>query len=130
MKELGMTPVISAGLGLPTPISGLANLMFRHERPGWASLGIGASIVDTAKLTEARLLEFEKTLRRRRRNPLYWIDRLLRLILAIPAYLLSLLFRTPFEKIDGSAYGHMLRLIGAAGTGFAIYFGGHDAGWW
>jgi hypothetical protein len=48
----------------------------------------------------------------------------------IPAYIISLLFRTSFDRIDGSWFGVVLRLISATGTGLAIYFGGANAGWW
>lgn len=45
------------------------------------------------------------------RNPLHWIDRVLRMTLGIPAYIVSLLAGVPRYRVEASAFGPVLRFI-------------------
>lgn len=110
-------------------LRGLTNMIFQHETtgayretPGW--------ILDACRVAGATLEGRMDTLRRQRKNPIWWIDRFLRAVLGIPAYLISLILRTSYVRIDSSAFGVVLRLISAAGAIAGIYFGGNQAGWW
>ena len=105
--------------------------MFQHERLG----GLGGheiphNVLDWCRLADAQLEHRQTMLRQQRANPLYWVDRLLRALLGIPAYLLSLILPASYARIDRSVFGPALRLISAAGTLFGIYIGGRDVGWW
>lgn len=110
--------------------SGLANLVFAHELPGYGSTEIYQSMLDWCQLTGATLDKRADDLRRKRWNPFYWIDRLLRVVLGIPAYLICLIFQVPVSRINASFLGPILKLISAAGTIAGVYFGGSDRGWW
>lgn len=87
-------------------------------------------MIDWCQLTEAELVQRQERLAHKYRNPLYWLDRLLRAVLGIPAYLVSLVFRTPYERVNESHLGSFLRLLSAAGSVAGIYFGGANARWW
>jgi hypothetical protein len=78
----------------------------------------------------ATLDERAGDLRRKRKNPLCWIDALLRGLLGIPAYIVSLFVRTSPERISASPVGPLLKLLSAVGQVAAIYFGGRGVGWW
>ena len=60
----------------------------------------------------ARLREQKRRAEAQRRRPLYWGDRIVRGVLAIPAYIVSRIVVTSVGKIDRSAWGLLLRLIG------------------
>jgi hypothetical protein len=106
---------------------GLPNTVFLHERPGyrWAGSTGGqptfAAVIDMVRLATQYLEERERAERRRRRNPLYWIDRVLRMTLGIPAYLVSLLAGVPRGRVETSAFGPILRLIGVLGDLAGLY---------
>lgn len=131
MTAARIAPALQPGVyGGGVVIRGLTNLMLRHEQPGYRSMNIPQEVLDWCQLADARLAEQEEGLRRRYRNPLYWIDRFLRALFGIPAYLVSVLLRMPKERVDASIWGAGLRVISAAGAIAGIYFGGSDAGWW
>jgi len=89
---------------LPAPafggvaLEGLAQVAFAHEGRWSRSAHFGAGhfrqpyeeVLDTIDKAEAALGLMAAEARRRRRNPLYWGDRVLRAVLGFPAYLVSL----------------------------------------
>jgi len=132
MRAAGIEPVLYPPPAVGGPVQrGLASIMFQHERLG----GLGGheiphNVLDWCRLADAQLEHRQTMLRQQRANPLYWVDRLLRALLGIPAYLLSLILPASYARIDRSVFGPALRLISAAGTLFGIYIGGRDVGWW
>jgi hypothetical protein len=114
--------------------SGLTNLAFMHEQGGYRLSNPSDSpakmVSDSVLHAIAALDQLARDERRRRRNPLYWIDRGIRYVLAIPAYIVSRIVGTSVEQIDRSAWGLLLRVIGLVADGFAIYFGGDALGVW
>jgi hypothetical protein len=63
-------------------------------------------------------------------NPLYWGDRLVRVLLGIPAYLVSVLLGTSFERVDRSAWGLPLRLVALVGEVITIAASARAIGLW
>lgn len=120
---------------------GLSNTSFLHERPGFSRMGFSfdpdgggptlyEAVLESVKTGVATLKDMAKQERRRRKNPVYWIDWLLRAVLGIPAYLLGLILGVPAQRIDSSPFGTLLRVIAAAANVVGIYVGGHELGWW
>jgi hypothetical protein len=113
---------------------GLANTAFLHEQPGFRPTGLDPAIfervIDAVRIARSRLEERAREEERRRRNPFYWIDRALRLALAIPAYLVSLIVGTSPVRVDRSAWGVPLRILGVVADGLAIYFAGRAFHLW
>jgi hypothetical protein len=108
---------------------GLPNTVFLHEQDGVYG-DVPRLIFDTVRVADGYLAEQEKALARKRRNPLYWIDRFLRAVLGLPAYLLSLILGVPAARIAESPLGTALRVAEVILTAFLVYFGGQTAGWW
>jgi hypothetical protein len=102
-------------------MSGLPNTVFLHEEPGYRlheSTGFKptfVAVIDMVRLGAQCLEESERIERRRRRNPLYWIDRVLRMTLGIPAYIVSLLAGVPRQRVEESSFGPVLRIMGILG---------------
>jgi hypothetical protein len=101
-------------------MSGLPNIVFLHEEPGYRlheSTGKPpfSAVIDMVRLGAQYLEESERIERRRRRNLLYWIDRVLRMTLGIPAYVVSLLLGVPRDRVETSAFGPVLRIIAVLG---------------
>jgi hypothetical protein len=102
-------------------LRGLPNLVFLHEEPGYRlEEGFGykpsfGHVLDMVRLGAQYLEERERTERRQRRNPLYWIDRALRMTLGIPAYVVSLVVGVPRRRVEASVYGLPLRVLGVLG---------------
>jgi hypothetical protein len=117
-------------------IRGLVNITFLHETPHGYSGGLMPGIppyqavLDTidGALTSLDLI-FEQV-RRQRHNPIYWLDRFLRTLFGIPAYIISLVFRVPLERIEESPYATPLRLLGLVIEGILIFIGGRELEWW
>jgi hypothetical protein len=99
-------------------IYGVVNTVFLHETPfGGFSEGMFGNwptsyegILNAVEIGISHLDKLAIDVRRRRRNPLYWGDRVLRALLGFPAYLLGLIFRVPARQIDESALGLALRI--------------------
>lgn len=107
-------------------MDGLPNTVFLHEEPGYrphesAGKPTFAAVIDMVRLGVQYLAENERIERRRRRNPLYWIDRTLRMTLGIPAYIVSLLVGVPRERVEGSPFGPILRFIGVLADLVGLY---------
>jgi hypothetical protein len=131
MVAAGIHPILYPPPAFGGPIRhGLANIMFDHEGRRMGGDETVRGVLDWCRLTDAQLEQHEDEILRQRRNPLHWIDRAIRGVLGVPAYLISVIFRTSFDRIDGSSFGVVLRLISAVGTFFAVYFGGVQVGWW
>jgi hypothetical protein len=99
-----------------TVMHGLVNTVFIHETPfggvsamfNWPKSYEGIiNLVDTCL---SRLDELDVEIHRRRRNPLYWGDRILSALLGFPAYVLGLVFGVPTSRIDESPFGTALRV--------------------
>ncbi|HEX5173657.1 MAG TPA: hypothetical protein VFV91_05880 [Gaiellaceae bacterium] len=133
LARAGVEPYMHPPRALGGPvISGLPNLAFAHEAA--FSLGTDDSIRmvrDSLQLAAAKLEDRAVEEERRRRNPLYWIDRGLRMLLGVPAYIISLFFpHLSFRDVDSSAFGAPLRLLSAASSALAIFWIGRQAKWW
>jgi hypothetical protein len=106
---------------------GLPNTVFLHEEPGyrlhsWSGFKpTFVAVLDTVRLGTQVLEERERVERKRRRNPLYWIDRALRMTLGIPAYIVSLLVGVPRGRVEQSAFGPILRFIGVLADLAGLY---------
>jgi hypothetical protein len=110
--------------------SGLANVAFLFERPGWGGAGIPRRVLDMGGIGIAQLEKQIAEATRRRRNPLYWTDRGLRAVLGFPAYLLSLVLGVPVARIEESPWAILIRVAEIALAAIGAYFGGREAGWW
>ncbi len=131
MDALGMGFAV-----LPPPASGsgpvirhLANVAFLHEKPGFGTLP-NEQVIDVVEQTLALIEEREKMLRRLRRRPLYWLDRAVRALLGIPAYLISVLVGVPKPRIETSWWGPPLRILGLVADVAGIYGVGRLLKWW
>jgi hypothetical protein len=112
-------------------LRGLPNTAFAHEgRAGGAYGEVPPKVVEMLRVADGYLAEREKAIERRRRNPLFWGDLVLRTVLGFPAYLLSPILGVPFDRIDQSPWGTALRLVELGLAGLGTYFGGQAAGWW
>jgi hypothetical protein len=106
---------------------GLPNTVFLHEEPGyrlhdWTRVKpTYAAVIDMVRLGVQYLEENERFERRRRRIRLYWIDRVLRMTLGIPAYIVSLLLGVPQQRIEASAFGPLLRILGVLADIAGVY---------
>jgi hypothetical protein len=131
MKALGQRP---AGLHIASGLrpQGLAEIVTLNEQ----LVAVGnddeaATVIDTLTIVLGRSEAMEEEARRSRRNPLWWIDRVLRAVLGLPTYLIGLALRVPAERIDASL---PLRLISTAadiaGVATVGYLLGHYERWW
>jgi hypothetical protein len=122
-RALGIAGVNMAYL--PPPLTGgpvmrgLVNTVFLHEEPGYRLQGWAgqkptyAGVIDMLRLGAQHLEDQEADERRRRRNPLYWVELGVGLTLGIPAYIVSRLLGVPSETVEGSPFRLPLRLVGA-----------------
>jgi hypothetical protein len=116
--------------------SGLANTAFLHEHPGFRPNPYGddpavfEGVVDAIHQGRARLVHREGKAKRQRRRPTYWIDRTLRALLLVPAYLVSLIVGGSPLTIDRSAWGLPLRLLAVVADALGAYGGGKLLGLW
>ncbi|MEJ7792032.1 MAG: hypothetical protein WKF65_08695 [Gaiellaceae bacterium] len=118
-------------------IKGLASVAFLHETPHGYSDSIFTpglppyqGVLDIVEQTLNYLEHAEREARRRRWNPLFWIDRALRALLGIPAYLLGLLLGRPANEINASPFGLPLRLLALAVEVVGVAIAGRQVGWW
>lgn len=118
-------------------LQGLNVVAFIHESPHGFSESVVMPglppyqvVLDVVDQTAAYLDDAEAEARRRRRNPLYWADRVLRALLGLPAYLVSLVFRVPLERVEQSPVALPLRLLGLVLEIVGIVVAGRAAGWW
>jgi hypothetical protein len=115
---------------------GLQNVVFLHERPGFRSTGfsgepgIADAVLETTDQATAVLHDEILLETKRRKNPLYWIDRVARLAISIPTYLVSLIIGESVVSIGRSAWGIPLRVVGIVADLLAIFFGGRAFGIW
>ncbi len=118
-------------------ITGLGSVAFLHETPHGYSESIFTpglppyrAVLDIVEQTLDYLEHSEREVRRRRKNPLYWIDRMLRALLGIPAYLLGLVLGTPAHEIEKSPFGTPLRVLGLVLEVLGLAIAGRQVGWW
>jgi hypothetical protein len=132
LDRAGIQPTLYPPPAMGGPIKhGLANIAFAHETYPFGAEDSIRMVSDSLQLAASRLEQRAVEEEHRRRNPLYWIDRGLRALLGIPAYIISLLFPSySFREIDSSVFGAPLRLLSAASSALAIFWIGRQAGWW
>jgi hypothetical protein len=109
--------------------------MFIHETPcgGLTSGMLGnwptpyQGVIDIVDASLSKLEQMDYAIRHRRRNPLYWGDRMLRALLGFPAYLLGLILGVPASRIDESPFGIALRVAAFAveSIGLALALNAH-----
>ncbi len=129
LYEVNMDPSLAPPPAVGGPVlHGLANTVFAHEEYG--DSGPFTTILDFTDIAISELEERRRAAIRRRLNPLYWVDRLLRAMLGLPAYLASLLFRVPLERVEESPLALPLRLVGLVLEALGIFIAGRAAGWW
>lgn len=118
---------------------GLAAVAFLHEHVGYDISTVWGGpeprqlydgVIDSLDLGAANLTERERILKQKRRNPLYWLDRMARLLVMFPAYLVGLLIGQSTAKVNASQLGLLLRLLGVVADCLAVYFGGRAFGVW
>jgi hypothetical protein len=86
-------------------------------------------VLDTIDKASAGLSLMAAEARRRRRNPFYWGDRILRAILGFPAYLASLLLG--FDRRELSPRAEQgLWLFSVAADAASMYGFGRLVHWW
>jgi hypothetical protein len=121
-------------MGGAAPIlQGLSNLAFIHETPDGrvaGQRGVPGTLLDAVVAADAELAAKEQKVWGRRRNPLYWCDRLLRIVLGIPVYLLSLVFGVPVQEARASTWGRAVRVLELPITALAVVMSGFQLGWW
>jgi hypothetical protein len=87
-------------------------------------------VLDSLDMATARLADKRQQAVAKRRNPLYWIDRALRTLLMIPAYLVGLVVGQSAGKLDRSAWGLPLRVLAIVADGLGVHGAGRAFGWW
>jgi hypothetical protein len=133
LRGAGVTPYASPPPAVGGPVRhGLSNVAFLYEEPlssffedefQNATLGYiasGHAVLERA-LGDAR---------RRRWNPLFWLDGAVSVLLGVPAYLLSKLFGVPRSKIDESRFGTTLRLAAVVVEAGLVFVTGKAARLW
>jgi hypothetical protein len=110
-------------------VRGLYNVAFAHENTTWGGDAIPA-VIDVVIAAQAQAKQRLREAERQRRNPFYWGDRFLRAILGFPVYLVGLILRIPPKRLDASAWGTVLRVVGLAVEVALAIVGGRQVGWW
>lgn len=130
MVRSGITPIVC-----PPPVAGgavlrgLSAVAFAHEDQRYRAptyiLGPPPKTspeltVESVDLADANLALLEADARKRYRSPLFWADRVLRAVLGLPAYLLSVLLG--FDPADLSTrFQRVLWLLSVAADLAALY---------
>jgi hypothetical protein len=111
MAVVGVT-IATAPPGGGQLVHGLMNTLVgsMHFRASWNEI---EGFVNAANglLKEAIVIET-----RRRHRPTYWIDRVLRAVLGVPAYLIGIVVGKPKKQIDESKGGAWLRGLTAVSS--------------
>ena len=115
-----------------TTYTGLSTIAFLHERPGFrlSEPPLYTAVIDNVVGAQAKLKDMAEQEARRRRTVTYWGDRLVRALLSIPAYIVSRVIGVSVTKVDRSAWGLPLRLLGVAADATAVYFAGRAFKLW
>jgi hypothetical protein len=120
--------------GRPEVHEGLVATAFLHERPGYRTMpGDPATydgVLDAVAGAKAELKEQTRERSARRWSPLYWLDGIVRVLLSVPAYIVSRIVGTSVGRIDKSAWGLPLRLLAVVADGLGVYAGGRLLGLW
>lgn len=126
-------PMMSA----PT-LFGIAQVAFAHESPIYRGMpGVFLrgearpydGVVDALDSADAILEQLQREAERRRRNPFYWIDRGLRAVLGLPAYVASLVVGFDRRSLSEGAE-RALWWVSLAADMAGIYGFGLLIGWW
>lgn len=106
---------------------GLPNTIFLFEESGWDQV---PQLIDRCLIMADGHLAAQMTeLARKRRNPFYWADRMLRGFFRVPAYIVSLFAGVSVDKVDGGAWGRLVRVFGLAIELAGLYVGAAQLGW-
>jgi hypothetical protein len=133
-SQINFTDPPAAGTGMIH--RGLTNVAFLHEQPGFRMMGgygepgTYDAVIDALELGAARLAQRERELMAKRRHPSYWLDRLMRMLVIFPAYLVGLLVGQSTAKVNASQWGLLLRLVAIVADLLAVYGGGKLFGFW
>jgi hypothetical protein len=116
-------------------MSGLPNLAFLHEGAPYQNRVPGVKppytdVIDMTRLGVQYLEDAETRERRRRHNPLYWIERAFLATLGFPAYVIGAVVGVPPHRIHGSVLGMPLRLIAVAADVSSLWAIGKAVGWY
>jgi hypothetical protein len=134
--------VSGAGMGFTDPpamgaarrtYTGLSGTAFLHEQFGWEEVNgrpTPVLVLEGVERADAALAAEERRVAKRQRNPLYWIDRAIRLALMLPAYLVSVILGESVWKIDRSALGLPFRVLAVVANVLGVYLAGQALGWW
>jgi hypothetical protein len=137
----GVTLALSAPrVFQPSPIlTGVATIVFAHEdkRYGVGHVPITGGhykapyelVIESLDSADAILEMRAQDLRKKRRNPLYWADRILRAILGFPAYLISLIGGFDRRQLSEQRT-RFLWLVSLAADVATLYGFGRLVGWW
>lgn len=117
------------------PLEGLASVAFAHENEayrGFSAMNIPKPfefVLDAVDQADALLEVREREVRRRRRQPTYWIDRVLRAVLGAPAYLASTVFRFDLNELS-SNQGRVLWWLALLADVAGVFAVGRMLNWW
>ncbi len=136
LQDLGLGIAAQAApmTGSNLTLSGLSNVAFAFERPGFRTLpgepSLDEHVLDVVGQAIGDIREREKAIKRLHRRPLYWGDRGLRALLGFPAYLVSIILGVPKHKVEASPFAPVLRIIAVAADILGIFVAGKVLKWW
>jgi hypothetical protein len=132
MQKAGTVPFAVPPPAIGGPVMrGLLNMAFLFETPFSVYENeipnAVRGFVAAARALVERALDDAK---RRRRNPLYWFDRVVSALLGLPAYFLSRLIGVPRSNIEESRYGTVLRIAALVVDAGLVFVTGRAAKLW
>jgi hypothetical protein len=86
-------------------------------------------VLDAVDTADTFLAEWRERARRKRRNPLWWIDKILRSVLGLPAYIIGLVLGFDPKALPASRQRGLWLLSIAADVG-TLWGVGHVLKWW
>ena len=117
-------------------MDGLPNTAFLHEQPGWRlepMAGVKPTYVQVLEMlrlaTSTLEAEIEEAKAERQIRSSGSTEGL-RAVLGFPAYLLSLVFRTPIARFEEGVFGTALRVLAIAINALGVYVAGKAAKIW
>jgi hypothetical protein len=106
----------------------LSATAFLHEQHGWERGVHGRPthdlVIEGLERADSVLTVAQSRAVERRRRPTYWLDRAVRAVLMLPAYILSVIVGESVGKIDRSAWGLPLRVLAIVADALGVYAGG------
>lgn len=117
------------------PLYGLALVAFAHESEvyrGFSGMKAPRSyeaVLDAVDRADAILAIRQDELLHRRRSPFYWVDRVLRAVLSLPAYIISIIFGFRLEELSATQ-GRVWWWVSILADLATIAALGRAFGWW